>query len=284
MIHVLIPTFNRLNYTISCIESLMRQPISEDLNIIIIDDASSDNTVNHINKLFPNVTILHGDGFFFWGGAIKFGVDYVLKIGNQNDWVLLVNNDVELTENTILKLINESKKKKRKAVVGALSIDAIDKKTVIKSGSIVLSWFLNLTKHLYENKSLNQIKDLNSVEVDFITGRCLLHPIEIFKFTGNYDSKTFNHYGADDEFSIRAKKFGYSVLLCPSSIVFLKPNEKKNIIKKNLSSLLHALFSIKSSLNIINKYRLTIKIVPLYAKPSFFLIGVIKSLYIFFFK
>ena len=78
------------------------------------------------------------------------------------------------------------------------------------------------------------------MNVDFLTGRCLLHPVEIFKKVKNYDSKNFPHYGADDEFSMRVKKYGYSTILCPTSIVFLK--EDKDKVKKKL--VLRGLFSL----------------------------------------
>lgn len=281
MIHVIIPTYNRINYTISCIESLKKQIVSQKLNIIIVDDASTDNTTEYINKFYPEITLLNGNGFFYWGGAVKYGIEHVLKISKPKDWILLVNNDVELSSNAISKLIIESENKDRKAVAGSLSINSNDKKTVIKSGSVVKSWFFNITNHIYENMQYDQISNIKPIEVDFITGRCLLHPIEMFRLTGNYDAKTFTHYGADDEFSIRIKKFGYSVLLCPSSIVFLKPNEKDDRYSRNIKNFYQTLFSIKSSSNIINKFWISIKVVPLHSKLSFFMIGILKSLYLF---
>ncbi len=276
MIHIVIPVHNRVNLTLNCIKSLKKQNVSEKLNVIVVDDGSTDFTEKYLKDYYPEVTILRGNGDLFWCGAVNLGISYALKIKNAGDWLLLVNNDVELKVDTITKLIEKSKNNKRKAIVGALSINHHDKKTIIKSGTIVESWFFNKTRHVYNNLCLDDIKTLKIIEVDLITGRCLLHPIEIFEETGNYDSKNFIHYGADDEFSMRIKKFGYKVLLCPSSIVYLKSNEN---ITKNKFNIFHTLFSKKSSSNIINKFKLTMKVVPIYAKPSFFLIGVLKSFY-----
>ena len=92
------------------------------------------------------------------------------------------------------------------------------------------------------------------------------------------------HYGCDDEFTIRAKRSGYAVLLNPRSIVFLEEDNKKCKHKLNLKNITSHLFSIKSSSNIVNKFKLSVKIVPFYAKISFFIFGAIKSLYIFFKK
>lgn len=283
MIHVIIPTFNRLNYTIICLNSLMRQCNYKELNIIVVDDASTDGTKEYIKKFFPKISILEGTGSFFWGGAIHSGIDYVLKIGKPKDWILLLNNDVELSSDAILNLIKISKKIKRKALVGSLAVNAKDKETVIKSGTIVESWFFNKTNHIYEGKKLRQISIKNPIKVDFLTGRCLLHPIEIFKRVKNYDSRKFNHYGADDEFSMRVKKFGYSTLLCPSSIIFLSDNKFDLNKKRSIKSFYNHFFSIRSSSNIINKLRLTIKVVPPYAKITFFLIGILKSIYTYYY-
>ena len=113
-----------------------------------------------------------------------------------------------------------------------MTISAEDKKTVITSGTIVKSWFLNITKHLYKGININKIQNKEPVKVDFLTGRSLLHPVEIFDMAGNYNSKVFKHYGADDEFTMRVKKYGYSTLLCPSSLVFLHLNQENRTKKK----------------------------------------------------
>ena len=82
-------------------------------------------------------------------------------------------------------------------------------------------------------------------------------------------TQTFPHYGADDEFSMRVKKFGilqYFVL----QVVYLKENMKIVRSKLHFKQFLFSLFNIKSSANIVNKFNLSLKVVPIYEKPSFF--------------
>jgi hypothetical protein len=81
---------------------------------------------------------------------------------------------------------------------------------------------------------------------------------------------------------MRVKKYGYSTILCPTSIVFLKEDKNKNKKKISYKNFIFTLFSIKSSSNIINKFKLAFIIVPTYAKLSFFIIGILKSFIIFF--
>jgi GT2 family glycosyltransferase len=279
VIHVIIPVHNRLKYTQACIESLKKQNLFEKLNIIVVDDGSTDDTKSYIKNYYPEITILKGNGNLFWGGAINFGINYVLKIGKIKDWILLVNNDVELAPDSICKLVNESEIRNRKILAGSLTINFEDKSTIIKSGTIVKSWFFNKTEHVYNNLDVNKLSNHNNIEVNFMTGRSLLHPIEIFDKVGNYDSKNFLHYGCDDEFTMRVQKYGYKVLLCVSSLVYLKSDQNRNLTKSK-KNLFHTLFSIRSSSNIVNKLKLTLKVIPFYAKLSFFFIGVLKSIYL----
>ena len=281
MIHVIIPVHNRIKYTLSCIESLKKQNIFNKLNIIVVDDGSTDGTSPYIKSHYPEITLLKGSGNLFWGGAVNLGISYACKIGKKNDWILLVNNDVEFVSNSISELVSECEKKQRKILAGSLTISFEDKSTIIKSGTIVKSWFLNITEHAYNSLNINKYSKLENLEVDFITGRSLLHPIEIFDKVGNYDSKNFLHYGADDEFSMRVKKYGYKVILCVKSLVYLKSNNYKNNSAKIKKNLFHTLFSIHSSSNIVNKFKLTVKITPFYAKLSFFIVGIFKSLYMY---
>ena len=281
MIHIIIPVHNRIKLTLKCLRSLKQQINFKKLNIFIVDDGSTDKTRHYVKKNFPKVNILNGDGSLYWGGAIRFGIECALKNGNKKDWILILSNDVELKCNTIQELIFLADKYKRKALVGALSVNFKDKATIIKSGTIVRSWFFNITEHIYKGQKLKTINNLKPVEVDFLTGRCLLHPIEVFSKAGNYNSQRFRHYGGDDEFTMRVKKYGFSSFLCPSSVVYLHEN-LKIYKKKNIRNLYYYLFNIKSSLNILNKFYLSIAVVPIHSIVSYYIIGILKSFYLFF--
>ena len=78
MIHVVIPVFNRLSLTKACIKSLKKQKNCETINIIIVDDGSTDGTTAYFKKFFPEIKIIKGTGELYWGGSIKVGIDYVI--------------------------------------------------------------------------------------------------------------------------------------------------------------------------------------------------------------
>lgn len=275
MVFIVIPVHNRIEKTIKCLASIYDQKF-KDISVIVVDDGSSDCTKDKLSSVYPQVLVLPGTGSLFWTGSVNFGINYVLSVCQENDWILLMNNDVQMAGNVIDKLVSFSNDFDRKIIVNALSVDSRDKDTIVKSGTVVKSWFLNITHHVLHGNSLAELGCKSEIEVDLLTGRCLLHPVEIFNTIGNYNYNLFPHYGGDDEFSARAKLFGYRLFVLPDAIVYLEQESRSH--KKQ--DIFQALFGIRSNINIITKWKITKAFVPLYAQASYYLIAVFKSLYV----
>ena len=71
---------------------------------------------------------------------------------------------------------------------------------------------------------------------------------------------------------MRVKIYGIKTFICPSAWVYFSGAEEKNM------KLLNILFDIKSSSNIIDKYRLAQAVAPFGARYSFFIFGVLKTI------
>ena len=277
MIYIVIPVHNRIDKTICCLESIKIQNY-KNINVIMVDDGSSDSTTERVGCLYPETTILHGDGGLFWTGAVHFGIKHALSICSQGDWILLVNNDTKLNNNTIEELVVFSTNHQRKVLASAVSVNSLNRDIIIKSGTIVKSWVFNITQHVLQGMRVSELLSHKPIEVDLLTARCLLHPVEIFKAIGNYNAELLPHYGGDDEFTVRASKNGYKAYVLPSAIVYLdedtQATAKLNIIQQ--------LFGFRSSLNIINRWKFARAAVPIYALPSYYFMAIVKSLYVIF--
>ena len=274
MIYILIPVFNKIEMTVKCLDSIHKQN-NKDIIVVVVDDGSFDNSNKIIRESYPDTIVLSGTGSLFWTGAVHLGVNYILSVCKQQDWVLLMNNDVQLTQGVIDKLILFSESRSRNAIVGALSVDLKDKDTIIKSGTKIKSWPLNITNHFHNGDSASNLISFDAIEADLLTARCLLHPVEVFWAIKNYNAELFPHYGGDDEFTSRAKRSGYELFVLPSALVYLdnrEPATPKNILDR--------LFGVRSSINLINKWNFTRSSVPLYAQPTYYCIAVLKSIFI----
>ena len=280
-VHILIPVHNRLIETKKCIASLLNQTYSN-IEIYIIDDGSSDGTKEWVDKI--NATRIEGNGNLWWTGAIAKGVNYVLPLSKENDFIMTLNNDVVLDKNAINSLVLSSKKENN-AIFGSL---AIDNKTnfCMSSGAITKSWILNINFHPYREKMSSEV-DNSLTEVSMLTGRSVLYPISVIKSVGNFDSKWLPHYGGDIEMTVRIKNAGYLLFIDPKSKVYvnreetgLNPGERYLSFSERLSSL----FSIKSANSLYYRTILAIKIVPFYSIPSYIFITYLKIFFSLFFK
>ena len=114
MLFILIPVHNRKKFTHQCLLSLYKQT-NKNFIVIVIDDGSTDGTEKMLTSEFPNVELLKGDGNLWWTKATNLGVKYALS---QNaKYILILNDDTELSEDYIEKMLYWSSKKKLRFLV-----------------------------------------------------------------------------------------------------------------------------------------------------------------------
>jgi GT2 family glycosyltransferase len=258
MIYIIIPVFNRLKFTTECIESLRRQTYS-DYKIIVVDDGSTDGTAEFLNQHYPETTVLKGDGNLWWTGATNMGVKHVLNSETgENDFILTLNNDL-VVQNDYLEKLVEIYNENKPCLVGSVSVDIADPQSVHYCG---VTWDSFSAKQRSAVKLPAKLSDLQAnskfIKTDLLPGRGILIPISVFKKIGIYDVQSFPHYAADEDFSLRARKAGYQLLVSNFAYVCSHVNESNLSGKhqrKNFKYYYDFFFSIKSSCNLKYRYR-----------------------------
>lgn len=101
MISIIIPTYNSEKYIIECIKNVLNNTY-KNYEIIIIDDGSTDNTIELINKLnIDNLRIIKSDNK---GPGIARNIGIKNAIG---DYIFFIDSDDVINEDTLEVLINE---------------------------------------------------------------------------------------------------------------------------------------------------------------------------------
>lgn len=271
---VIIPVHNRINHTRRCVDSILNTAAHNiDLEILIIDDGSTDGTYKFFSELSSKISVEKGSGTLFWTGAVRLGIESILnRRVSIPDYICLANNDTIFNNRTLPELIEFLSSINNKGIACSLALAGTDLPRAIKSASTVENWYLNKTKHWYLGLTQATASQQEPQKVDFVTARCLLHPTALFQEVGNYDAHNFPHYGGDDEFGSRMKKHGYGAYLVPASTV-----EMQGSIEKQLS-FYDTLFSIRSSMNLKKVFCFSMIVPPKCARVSYFLVALIKSL------
>jgi len=261
-IYVIIPVFNRQEYTRLCLQSLHQQDV-QGFTIIVVDDGSTDNTSEMIREQFPEVICLLGDGNLWWVGSINMGIRHALTLGQPDDYILVINDDLTVPSNYISSLINAAAQKP-KAIIG--SVETLQTSpSIIKNGGTRVNWKIAKGKKINRGLPLDQFAEGTLVKVDRLTGRGTLFPSVVFREAGLYDEVHFRQCG-DPELPLRANfKYGYPLFISYDAVVISYPGKGKSVNdKKNytLSDFHEYFFGIRSHFNIKDKYWIAHNIAP----------------------
>lgn len=211
-IHVVVPVHNRINLTLQFLESLEEQDTTEDLNVIIVDDGSTDGTSRELanRKTRIPTTVLHGNGNLWWAGAVRMAL---ARIGPQlvsDHWVYLANNDTVLEASHLAYLV-ETATACAPALVGAVSIEIWpdDTRHRVSSGFRVDT----------EQLTVEMIQSGGSLEtdVDGLAGRGLLMPAAAAKSLRLHPRLMPQHF-ADISATGALKGQGYQLVVDPRAI------------------------------------------------------------------
>lgn len=257
MIYIVIPVFNRLNYTRACIDSILQQTF-KDFKIIIVDDGSTDGTSEVVSKNYPEVIVLKTPGDRWWSASMNVGIQYAME--NQvtpDDFVLSLNNDLVI-EPDYLEQMTTLARLHPKSILGSIAVD-ISSKSVEYVGLHWNPYLATKRRLLKRGLSLEHIQRSHEyLTTSLLPGRGILIPYSCFKAIGLFDELTFPHYAGDYDFSLRAKQAGYKLIINTRAVVFSHVKETALAAMGKLpigTHLKQTLTSIKSPVNIATHYR-----------------------------
>jgi GT2 family glycosyltransferase len=252
VVRALIPVHNRLEYTRACLRCLEEQDYPQ-LEVVVIDDGSTDGTAQALATEFPDVTVLRGDGQLWWTGAVWWGVTEALRAGAPDDFVLFINNDTTFEPDYVSTLVRVSREREG-AIVGSLLRSWTDRSLI--SFGPVISW---PRAEVYELAAITddpeRLCEQDTIDtLDALPGRGLLVPAAVFRRVGNFRRRLLPHYIADYEFAARAKRHGEKLILSTHAAVYTAPDPPSTNGARGFREALRAIFSRRSSTNLFDHF------------------------------
>ena len=278
MLYIVVPVYNRIKDTLQILGSFSQQTY-RDFQVIVVNDGSTDGTSAKVNQWFPATKVLQTPGDYWWSATINEGVKYVMDVGDQeSDYIMIINNDVDFEEDFLTRMMKSMEEKKDR-ILNPISLDNSGNGTVVSSGGRVVAWWLALHSHSYAGRNVSTLEGQEPSEADFLSGRGTLMPLSIFSKIGLYNQYRLPQVHSDYEFTWRAKRFGYEVLLDPTIRVYIdvQTTGLDPLVRRlTLREVLRSFWFQHSPSNLRARYNAARLMVPPYALPSYLVVAFMK--------
>ena len=244
-VYVVLLNWNGWRDTIECLYSL-KQATYSNLHIVIVDNASTDNSILEIRKwaqlncmflfeyiLESRLSVPEADTKTQVCRTSSIGISLIKSLSNLGfcagnnvgmefaernnaDYFLILNNDTVCKRNFIEPLVHVAMEEDNVGLVGGLIYYAETPEAIWWAGG-KFGLFLEI-------KLIRDTVVQKTSPTEWIIGCMMLIPRKCFITLGGFD-ESFFIWCEDIELSLRVKKFGYKILFVPESVIFHKVSQ-----------------------------------------------------------
>lgn len=217
-------TISIINYktkdlTAKCLDSILKKKWDIKYEIYLVDNGSEDGSVEFFEKKYPKVKLIDAKKNL----GFAAGHNLVLK-KVESPYVLILNSDTEILENTLDEMISFMKDNKEIGIAsckvlnvdGSLQPNAGD----LPFGFALINWLFNLESLGIKNSFHRNEKQFYETkhEVGWVSGSFMMIRKTVFEKIGYFNEKFFM-YMEDVELCKRVKDSGFKIFLNPTVTV-----------------------------------------------------------------
>lgn len=220
-VDIILPVYNALEDVKACIESLYNNETIP-FNLIIIDDCSEEETKLWLESAQKEF------GFKLSRNAENLRFTKTVNRGfsqSEGDFVVLLNSDTIVTAYWLEKILCCFESDSSVGIVGPLSNAASWQTVPVREDKVNGGWLVNEIPEGYSIELMGQLVETISQRqypnVPSVNGFCYVIKRDVINQIGTLDEEYFpTGYGEEDDFSIRARKAGYTIRVADDTYVF----------------------------------------------------------------
>jgi len=212
---IIVVNFNVKEFLKNLLDSIKKASQNFSLEIIVVDNASDDGSVEMIKDKFPEIILIENKSNLGFGKANNQG----LKIA-KGKFILLINPDTLVAEDTFVKMIDFFNANPDTGMAGCKILNPDGTLQLACRRSFPGPWtaFTKVTglstlfpkSKLFAKYNLTYLDENQTYEVDAISGSFMMLRKEVYEKVGGFDEQFFM-YGEDLDLCYRIQKAGYKI-------------------------------------------------------------------------
>ena len=209
---IIILSYNTKDLIRKCLTSVYSTIQSVSFEVIVVDNASGDQSVTMIKKEFKKVHVIESKENLGFGNGINLGVKSA-----KGEFLLFLNSDAELQADVFSQMITYMKSNERIGILGGklLNYDGSMQRSFSNFYGVKDIVILLFGREKVEMSLLG--KDVRK-EVDWVSGGCMWIRRSVFDAIQGFDPQIFM-YIEDMEICFRVRKLGYTIYYYPDFVV-----------------------------------------------------------------
>ena len=220
---IIILNYKTKELTLACIDSIVKNYKEEldrgDLEIILVDNASEDDSINAFKKSkhFKYLNLVLSRENLGFGKGNNLGGEK-----SKGEFLLFLNSDTEIKDDGFSKMVEFIKENKSVGILGG-KLYFPDGRVQSSVGKFYTLFNLFLMLFGGERAGFLRESPAKITKVDWVSGACMMIKRDIFEKVGGFDKNIFM-YMEDVDICYVARKIGYSTYFYPN--ILLLHNER----------------------------------------------------------
>jgi hypothetical protein len=216
LVVIVVVNWNGKELTLECLSSL-RKLTYPNVQVVLVDNASVDGSVEAVCDSFPEVMVLRMISNLGFAGGSNEGIRAAQRKGAA--CILLLNNDTVVDEQCLGHLVTRILSDQSIGIVAPKIYYYSDSRRIWYAGGMLSFWKGVMWHTGIRDEDRGQY-DV-ALETEFASGCCMLVAGEVIERVGLLD-ESFGMYSEDVDWSMRARKAGYRIFYEPKAIVWHK--------------------------------------------------------------
>lgn len=223
-ISIVIPTFNSWQTLIPCIKSVYNQTLKP-YEIIVVDNASSDQTVQKVKKGTPYVKLIPLEKNTGVTGGRNSGIKAADK---SSGYLFFFDHDMVADKNMLQELVEVAKRASNIGIVTPKIYFWTSKRRIWSAGTSINL----LTGQIFFRGGMD-VGQYEKIEEVQVAPAAMLVKRKVVQKLKKFDERYFATY-EDTDFCFRAKRAGFKTYYAPRAIAFHKISEDPRLEAKRL--------------------------------------------------